>query len=77
MMLLLFFIISLALSGATLLSRNRIVTKTIALAFAAMLIAVTAHAIINIGKTELTYFTYESTSVLLLAVLALLTMPTV
>jgi len=76
-MLLLFFIISLALSGATLLSRDRTVTKAIALAFAAMLIGVTVHAWISIGKTELTYFTYESTSVLLLSVLALLTMPTV
>lgn len=77
MMLLLFFIISLALSGAALLSRNRTVTKAFVLAFAAMLLAVMVHAYINIGKTELTYFTYESTSVLLLAVLALLTMPTV
>ncbi len=76
-MLLLFFILSIALSGATLLSRDRTVTKAIALAFAAMLIAVTVHAWINTGKTELIYFTYDSTAVLLLSVLALLTMPTV
>lgn len=61
----------------TLLSGSRPVTKVIALAFASMLIGITVHAWINIGNTELTYFTYDSTAVLLLSVLALLTLPTV
>lgn len=76
-MLLLFFILSMVLSGMTLLSWSRAVTKAIALAFASILIAITVHAWINIGITELTYFTYDSTAVLLLTVLALLTLPTV
>lgn len=67
----------MVLSGMTLLSWSRAVTKAIALAFASILIAITVHAWINIGITELTYFTYDSTAVLLLTVLALLTLPTV
>jgi len=77
MMLLLFFILSLALSGVTLLSRNRGLTRAFALAFSALLIAITVHAWINRGNTELTWFTYDSTAVLLLSVLTLLTLPTV
>lgn len=76
-MLLLFFILSLALSGVTLLSRNRGLTRAFALAFSALLIAITVHAWINRGNTELTWFTYDSTAVLLLSVLTLLTLPTV
>lgn len=76
-MLLLFFILSLALSGVTLLSRSRWLTRVFVLAFSSLLIAITVHAWINRGNTELTWFTYDSTAVLLLTVLALLTLPTV
>ncbi len=76
-MLLLFFILSLALSGVTLLSRSRWMTRALVLAFSVLLIAITAHAWLNRDNTELTWFTYDSTAVLLLTVLALLTLPTV
>lgn len=76
-MLLLFFILSLTLSGVTLLSRSRWLTRVLVLAFSSLLLAITVHAWINRGNTELIWFTYDSTAVLLLTVLALLTLPTV
>ncbi|HMT67599.1 MAG TPA: hypothetical protein PKE28_08375, partial [Bacteroidales bacterium] len=76
-MLLLFFILSLALSGVTLLSRNRGLTRVFVLAFSALLIAFTVHAWINRGNTEFIWFTYDSTAVLLLSVLTLLSVPTI
>jgi hydrogenase-4 component F len=77
MILLFFFILSMLLSGVTLLSRSRVVTMSLTLAYAATLIALTLHAWMNRGSTELVYFTYDSTAVLLLSVLALLTLPTI
>ncbi|MDX9729471.1 MAG: proton-conducting transporter membrane subunit [Bacteroidales bacterium] len=77
MLLLIFFIVSLALSGLTLLSGSRGMTRVLTLVFSALLLAVTVHAWLSRGSTELTYFTYDSTAVLLLSVLALLTLPTV
>ncbi len=59
-----------------LLSPGRLATRVLSLAFSAGLIALTIHAWINPGKTELAYFTFDSTAVLLLSVLALLTLPT-
>ena len=76
-MLLIFFILSLALSGLILLSGSRSLTKSLSLVFSALLIGITVHAWQNRGGTELTYFTYDSTAVLLLSVLAILTLPTV
>jgi len=76
-MLLLFFILSLALSGASLLSGSRLLTRILTLVFAALLVGITVHAWFNRDGTELGYFTYDSTAVLLLSVLALLTLPTV
>lgn len=75
-MLLIFFIVSVLLSAAMLLSPCRLVTRVLSLSFSAMLIALTIYVWINQGKTELAYFTFDSTAVLLLSVLALLTLPT-
>lgn len=76
-MLLLFFIMSLVLSVVTLFSVNRSFTRTLALLFAALMIFLTAHAWMNIGKTELGWFTFDAAAVLLLSVLALLALPTI
>ncbi|HNR41072.1 MAG TPA: proton-conducting transporter membrane subunit [Bacteroidales bacterium] len=77
MMLLIFFILSILLAGFALLSPGKAITKGIAVVFSASLIALAIHAWINTGSTELSYFTFDGTSVLLLSVLALLTLPTV
>ncbi|HOS72752.1 MAG TPA: proton-conducting transporter membrane subunit [Bacteroidales bacterium] len=75
-MLLFFFIGSVLLSASILLSPGRLVTRVLSLVFSALLIALTVYAWIHQGKTELAYFTFDSTAVLLLSVLALLTVPT-
>lgn len=76
-MLLLFFIISVVLSAVIMLSPGKAFTRILTMAFAAMLTALTVHGWISRGSTELSYFTFDSTAVLLLSVLALLTLPTV
>ena len=77
MILLLFFVISVLLSVSAMLSRNRSMTRTLTIGYAVLLIALTVYAWGNLNRTELTYFTFDSTGVLLLTVLALLTLPTV
>ncbi len=59
------------------LLRNKTVTKVITIGFALLHISFTIYCWINLGKTELTYFTYNSVGVLLLSALSLLTIPTV
>ena len=76
-MLLLFFICSIVMSGVILLSRGRVFTRIVTLVFSALLISLAVHGWINRGITEITYFTYDSTAVLLLSVMAVLTLPTV
>jgi hydrogenase-4 component F len=76
-MLLLFFILSVLLSAVTLIPGSKILTRSAVLIFTALLIALTVHAWLSRGSTELSYFTYDSTAVLLLSVLALLAIPTV
>lgn len=65
------------MSASTLLFRNRNVTRVIALSYAVLLILFTIYAWTSLNQTELTYFTYDSTGVLLLTVLTILALPTV
>lgn len=76
-MLFIFFILSFVICSIILLISNRAVTKGLSFAYAIFLISLTIHSWFNIGNTELTYFTFDSTAVLLLSVLALLTLPTI
>jgi len=76
-MLLLFFAISVFLGLAVFLSGSKTVTRILTLAYAVLLILFTVYAWIRMDTTELTYFTFDSTGVLLLSVLAVLTLPTV
>jgi len=77
MILLIFFVISVILSISAMLSRNRIMTRMLTLGFALLLILFTVYTWFRLGETELTWFTYDSTAVLLLTVLAVLTLPTI
>lgn len=77
MTLLLFFIISALMSIAIVLLKNKTVTRIITIGFVLLHIWLTIHCWINLNKTELDYFTFSSIGVLLLAVLSLLTIPTV
>lgn len=76
-MLLLFFIISILISVSIVLFRNKIFTRIMTIAFALLLIWLTIFAWTNLNRTELAYFTFDSTGVLLLSVLALLAIPTI
>jgi hydrogenase-4 component F len=77
MMLLLFFIISALMSILIVLFRNITVTKVIAIGFTLLHIFFTIYTWMNLGKTELSYFTYTSVGVMLLSALSLITIPTV
>jgi hydrogenase-4 component F len=77
MVLLLFFVISVLLSISAVLFRNGTVTRILTLAYAVVLILFTVYSWTSLNKTELSYFTYDSTGVLLLTVLAILTLPTI
>lgn len=59
------------------LSGNRTMTRILTLGFALLLILFTVYAWFRLNETELTYFTYDSTAVLLLTVLTALTLPTI
>jgi hydrogenase-4 component F len=76
-MLLLFFAISVFLGLAVFLSGSKTVTRILTLAYAVQLILLTVYSWTRLDTTELTYFTFDSTGVLLLSVLAVLTLPTV
>jgi hydrogenase-4 component F len=72
-----FFILSAVMSIAIVLLKNRIVTKLITIAYVIIHIIFTAHCWINLNKTELVYFTFDSPGVLLLSVLSVLIIPTI
>ena len=76
-MLFLFFTISVLLSVSALIFRSKAVVRLIALTFAVVVILFTVYAWFNLNETELSYFTYDSSGVLLLTVLAVLTIPTI
>lgn len=75
-MLLYFFIVSGLMSISIVLFRNKILTKYISLAYALMHICFTVYCWNNLNDTELSYFTFNSTGVLLLSILSLLAIPT-
>lgn len=76
-MLLLFFILSGLLSASLAFSRGKMLTRILTLTYAAVLILFTVYAWTSLNETELTWFTYDSTAVLLLTVLTVLTLPTI
>ena len=63
------------MSALIVLFRNKTVTRILTVAFALLLIWFTVFAWTNLNRTELTYFTFDSTGVLLLSVLAMLDCP--
>jgi len=69
-MLLLFFTVSVLLSVSALIFRSKAVARLITLTFAAVVILFTVYSWFNLNETELSYFTYDSSGVLLLTVLA-------
>ena len=77
MILLLFFIISFLFCGLIFVFRNKAVTRILVISYAVMHIALTVYSFININTTELVYFTFTSTGVLLLAVLSVLVIPVI
>ncbi len=77
MILLLFFILSFLFCGLILLFRNKALTRILVISYAFIHIALTIYGYININKTELAYFTFTSTGVLLLAVLSILVIPVI
>jgi hydrogenase-4 component F len=77
MTLLLFFIISLIMSSLVVLLKNKTITRGIMIMFSLIHISLTIYCWNNLGKTELTYFTFNSIGVLLLSLLSLLIIPTV
>lgn len=65
------------MSISALMLRNRLLIKIISVSYVLVLISFTVYSIINLNRTELTYFTYNSTGILLLSVLSVLAIPTV
>lgn len=76
MILLLFFIISALISISIVLLKNKTITKILGIGFVLLHIGFTVYCWVNLGKTELVYFTYDSLGVLFLSVLSFLTIPT-
>jgi len=76
-MLLLFFIIAILICISIVLLKNRTITKILTIGFALMHIGLTVYSLIHLNATELKYFTFNSTGIILLSVLSLLTIPTV
>lgn len=76
-MLLPFFIISALSALLMVLIRNRTIIKALTVLNALILILLAFHAWKNLDTTELRYFTFNSTGVLLLSVLSVLALPTV
>jgi len=59
------------------LLKNKTLTRLITLSYAVVHILFTLYCWFNIGKTELAYFTFDSSGVLMLAVLSILVIPTI
>ncbi len=77
MILLSFFILSILFSGLILLFRNKTATKILVIFFALLHISLTIYGFFNLNKTELAYFTFNSTGVLLLSILSILVIPVI
>ena len=76
-MLLLFFVTAVLMCVFIALLNNRTITKVLTAGFAILHIGLTVYSWINLNGTELVYFTYNSTGVLLLSVLSIMTIPTI
>lgn len=76
-MLLLFFVTAVLMCVLIALLNNRTLTKVLTAGFAILHIGLTVYSWINLNDTELVYFTYNSTGVLLLSVLSIMTIPTI
>jgi hydrogenase-4 component F len=77
MTLLAFFIISVLMSIAILMLKNKNVTTYITYSYAILHIIFTYYCWTNIHETKLLYFTFDSPGVLLLTVLSILVIPTI
>ncbi|MBN1413553.1 MAG: hypothetical protein JW973_00520 [Bacteroidales bacterium] len=77
MTLLLFLLISILMSILSVLIKNRTIIKTMTVGYAFLHIWFTIYCWINLNKTELVYFTYNSAGVLLLSILSILALPTI
>jgi len=77
MILLLFFAISLLMGVSVILARDKTITIIITSGYALLHIFFTIYCWINLNRTELDYFTYNSPGVLLLSVLSVITIPTI
>ncbi len=75
-MLLLFFITAVLMVVLIFLLRNRTITKFISIGYAIMHILLSVYCWSNQNFTELRYFTFNSTGVLLLSILSVLAIPT-
>ena len=69
-MLLSFFIISVLICLAMLLFRNRVLTRILMWGYALMHIGLSVYAWTRLDLTELRFFTYTGTGILLLSVLS-------
>jgi len=76
-MLLMFFIIAAIMVILIFLFRNRMITKFIAVGYSIMHIFLSLYCWSNSDATELRYFTFNSTGVLLLSILSVLAIPTI
>lgn len=76
-MLLSFFIISVLICLAMLLFRNRVLTRILMWGYALMHIGLSVYAWTRLDLTELRFFTYTGTGILLLSVLSILAIPVV
>lgn len=76
MILLSFFILSILIVLTIILIKNKLYTKICSLLFSLLLLSISVYSWINIGKTELEYFTFDNLGALLLSVLSLLTFTT-
>ena len=75
--LLIFFSVSMLMCISVVLFRNRTITRIITSVFAFLQIGLVVYSRANLNKTELSYFTFDSSGVLLLSVLSILIIPTV
>lgn len=75
--LILFFSVSVLMAILLNLFRNRVITMVITSGFALMHIGLTVYAWANLNVTKLSYFTFDSTGVIMLTVLSVIIIPTV
>ncbi|NMC38274.1 MAG: hydrogenase 4 subunit F [Bacteroidales bacterium] len=76
-MLFAFFILSFLLGISVMLIRRKTYTKAATIVFVLLHIGLTTYSWINTNRTELVYFTFDATGVILLSVLSVLSIPTV